>query len=110
MKTKITLSLAEAQERLAARIINELPYGDNEVEVEIVPPSASVQTDNLPLNKASKIALIKLVRTLYEDLLNNRLKLTTRGEFEINPGSRYWGLGEAKAYVENYLKANNPNV
>ena len=108
MKTKITLSLQEAQDRLAAKMVDDLPYSDNEVEVEIVPPP--VATDNLPLNKASKIALIKLVRTLSDDLLNNRLRMTTRGAFEPDPGSRYWGLGEAKAYVEKYLVDNTPKA
>ncbi|NBR06949.1 MAG: hypothetical protein EBT92_14405 [Planctomycetes bacterium] len=106
MKTKFTLSITEAQDRLASHMVDDLPYSENEIEVEIVPQV--VPSDNLPLNKASKIALIKLVRTLSDDLLNNRLKLTTRGEFEPNPGAKYWGLAEAKDYVEKYLMYNTP--
>ena len=102
MKTKFTMTIEEAQARLSNSMADDLPYSDNEVEVIILPP----ETDNLSLNKVSKIALIKFARAFADDLLNNRVKLATRGEFEFPPFSKYCSLGETKAYVEKYLTDN----
>ena len=100
------MSIEEAQFRLSNKMTDDLPYSDNEVEVIILPPEIKVQTDNFPLNKVSKIALIKFARAFADDLLSNRVKLSTRGEFEFPPFSKYCSLGETKAYVEKYLTDN----
>jgi hypothetical protein len=110
MKTKITLSLAEAQDCLANHMADNLPYSNNEVEVEILPPASDAPTDNLPLNRASKIALIKFARTLAEDYRHGRLGMSNRETIGPRVGEPYFGLADAKAYVENYLKANSPSV
>lgn len=99
------MSVAEAEHRLAGLMFDELPYSDNEISVKIVLPE--VRNDNLPLQQASKIALIKLVRTLTEDVLQNRVKITSR---DLGDGEKYLGLADAKEYVEKYLKANSPQV
>ena len=100
------MSVEEAEERLASKILDDLPYSDNEVTVKIVP--IEVQYDNFPLNRTSKLALIRMVRTLAEDLLNNRVKVSTRGPESQLCGEKYFCLAAAKEYVENYIKINSP--
>lgn len=106
MKTQFTVSVEEAEQRLAVSMFDDVPYVDNIVSVKIVLPVE--QTDNLPLNRASKIALIKFARTLAEDYRNGRLTMTNRDTNGPRIGEPYFGLGDAKDYVENYLKANTP--
>ena len=108
MKTTITMSIEEAEERLAARMADDLPYSNNEVSVNIVSSSES-QRENVPLNRASKIELIKLVRALSDDILKARVKTSTH-ETGIYAGKQYFGLAESKEYVEKYLAANSPKV
>ena len=106
MKTTITMSVSEAEERLSSKMLDDLPYSNNEVSVKI--DVSEPQFDNLPLNRASKIALIKLVRTLAEDILQNRVKIATREPGTPYAGEKYFGLGDAEEYVENYIKINYP--
>lgn len=108
MKTHFTMTVAEAEHRLAGLMFDELPYTDNEISVKINVPE--VGSDNLPIGQVSKIALIKLVRTLAEDVLQNRVKVTTREAGNPYAGEKYFGLGDAKEYVEKYLKANSPQI
>lgn len=108
MKTQITLSVEEAEQRLASKMLDDFPYSDNEVTVKIVP--IEVQYDNFPLNRTSKLALIKMVRTLAEDLINNRVKISTCGPESQLCGEKYFGLADAKEYVEKYLAVNSPKV
>lgn len=102
------MSVEEAEQRLASKMLDDLPYSDNEVTVKIVP--IEVQYDNFPLNRTSKLALIRMVRTLAEDILQNRVKVTTREPGTSGAGEKYLGLGEAKEYVEKYLTVNSPKV
>lgn len=102
------MTVAEAEHRLAGLMYDELPYSqrsDNEISVKI-----NIPEDNLPIGQVSKIALIKLVRTLAEDVLQGRVKITTREAGSPYAGEKYFGLGDAKEYVENHLKANSPQV
>lgn len=102
MKTLITLSLEEATNRLQTSMSDDVPFSENDVTVEIRLPV--VQTDNLPIQQTSKIALIKLVRALAEDLRYDRVTMT--GMNQLAASDKYFGLGDAKAYVEKYLKDN----
>lgn len=102
------MSVEEAEQHLASKMLDDLPYSDNELTVKIVPPE--IQYDNFPLNRASKIALIKMIRTLAEDLLNNRVKVSTREPGTPGAGERYFGLGDAKEYIEKYIAVNSPKV
>lgn len=106
MKTTITMSVEEAEERLASNMLDDLPYSNNKVSVKI--DVSKPQFDNLPLNRASKLALIRMVRTLAEDLLNNRVKVSTHGPESHLCGEKYFSLANAKEYVENYIKINYP--
>jgi len=102
MKTQITLSVSEAEFRLASKMLDDLPYSDNEVSVKIALPE--VRNDNLPLQQTSKIHLIKLIRTLAEDILQNRISVSTREPGTPGAGEKYLGMADAKEYVEKYLK------
>ena len=99
------MSVEEAEQRLAISMSDQIPYQDNDVSVKIVLPE--VRNDNLPLQQASKIALIKLVRTLAEDYRYDRLTMTNRETHGPRVGEPYFGLADAKAYVEKYLKDND---
>ena len=101
MKTKFTLSVAEAEFRLASKMQDDVPYSDNEISVEIVLPE--MPSENLTLRNTSKIALIRLVRKLSDDLLAGRLYLTPA---EAGAPTPYLGLGESKKFVESYLRDN----
>ena len=107
MKTQFTLSVEEAEQRLAISMSDQIPYQDNDVSVKIVP---EVRNDNLPLQQASKIALIKLVRTLAEDLRMGRIQLTNCETYGPRVGEKYMGLADAKSYVEKYLKDTSPQI
>jgi hypothetical protein len=108
MKTQITLSVEEAEQRLASKILDDLPYSNNEVSVKI--DVSEPQFDNLPLNRVSKIALIKMVRILATEALNNRIKVSIREPGTPGAGEKYLGLADAKEYVENYIKIHSPQV
>lgn len=101
MKTKITMSIAEAEIRLAASMFNDIPFDENEIKIEIVPPSSDLEYHSI--NKTSKIALIKMVRTLADDILTKRLKTTVR-EYGFDEGTSYLELSDAKNWVENYVR------
>jgi len=96
MKTTITLTKAEAQERLALKMSDDLPYSDNEVVVLIEDESVYQPAK---LSTVSKISLIKMVRHLGEEVLNNKIKISR----DINTGKNYIGLAEAKKFVEDHL-------
>jgi hypothetical protein len=104
------MSVHEAEQRLALAMSDVLSDEDNDVAVKIVLPETSVaQDDNLPLQRASKIALIKLVRKLAEDLLEKRLPISTR-QLPGGYTEQYFGLADAKSYVETYLKDTAPRA
>lgn len=100
------MSVEEAEQRLVKTMSAEIPYSDNKVVVNIVLPVE--QTDNFPLHLASKIALIKFARTLAEDYRNGRLTMTNRETNGPRIGEPYFGLGDAKDYVERYIKSITP--
>jgi len=97
MKTTITLTKSEAQERLAMKMLDDLPYSDNEVVVKIEDEPRAAK-----LSDTSLISLIKMVRTLGDEILQSRIKSATD-----QVGNRYIGLGDAKQFVEDYIR-NNP--
>lgn len=106
------MTVAEAEHRLAGLMFDEIPYSDNDISVKIVVPVVNVPTENLPLQQASKIALIKMVRSLAEDLRHGRLKMTSHRDCTTDGRTtlgveRYFGLADAKDYVETYLKNND---
>jgi glycyl-tRNA synthetase (class II) len=105
MKTQFTMSVEEAEQRLRISMADVMPYNDNEISVKIVLPDVA-PIHNLPLNCASKIDLIKLVRKLSDDLIDQRLNLSAGTIGSI--GKSYLGLADAKAYVENFIKSNCP--
>lgn len=102
------MSVEEAEARLRISMSDVMPYEDNEISVKIVLPDVA-PIHNLPLNCASKIALIKLVRQLSDDLLEQRLPLQLDGWPSLR-GGKYLGLSDAKAYVENFIKSNGSPV
>ena len=103
------MSVHEAEQRLALSMSDVLPDEDNDVSVKIVLPEAPVQMENLPLQQASKIALIKLVRKLAEDLLEKRVNISVR-QLPGGYTEHYFGLADAKYYVEQYLKDTAPKA
>ena len=108
MKTQFTMSVEEAEARLRISMSDFMPYEDNEISVKIVLPDVA-PIHNLPLNCASRIALIKLVMQLSDDLIDQRINLSTRTNGQNGQiGKPYFGLSDAKSYVENFIKANYP--
>lgn len=107
MKTKFTLSVAEAEFRLASKMQDDVPYSDNEISVEIVLPE--MPSENLTLRNTSKIALIRLVRKLSDDLLAGKLYITpNRWDADATDApAPFLGLGDAKKFVEAYLRDND---
>ena len=101
------MSVEEAEQRLRISMADVMPYVDNEISVKIVLPDVA-PIHNPPL---SKIALIKLVRQLSDDLLEQRQPLLY-GDGDLRAGNvgKYFGLSDAKAYVENFIKSNCPPV
>ena len=104
MKTKITMTIAEAEIRLAASMYNDIPFAENEIQIEIVPLAPlAAELEYHSINKTSKIELIKMVRTLADHIHTNRVKMTVR-EYGCDEGTSFLGLAEAKAFVENYVR------
>lgn len=90
---KITLTQDEARD-LSRRWLET--HIDQDLQVDLLPPPPSYPD---PIGSNHKIALIKFARQLASDLFNNKISPS----IDPKDGHLYFGLAEAKKYVETYF-------